>query len=73
MALAGCVGNLFDRLLTLFGVYEGVVDMIIFKPFDWICEALNLGTTVFNLADVFLVIGVILFAIDYMFFADKKM
>ena len=72
MALAGCVGNLFDRLLTLFGIYDGVVDMIVFKPFDWICEFFNLGTTVFNLADVFLVVGVILFAIDYCFFADKK-
>ncbi len=72
MALAGCVGNLFDRMITVFGWTEGVVDMIVFKPFDWLCELLHLGTTVFNLADVFLVIGIIVFAIDFCFFADRK-
>ena len=72
MALAGCVGNLFDRMITVFGWRNGVVDMIIFKPFDWICELLHLGTTIFNLADVFLVLGIIIFAIDFCFFADRK-
>jgi signal peptidase II len=72
LALAGCVGNLFDRLITVFGWRAGVVDMIILKPFDWICELLHLGTTIFNLADAFLVIGVIGFAIDFCFFADRK-
>ena len=72
MALAGCVGNLFDRMITVFGWRDGVVDMIILKPFDWICELLHLGTTIFNLADVFLVLGIIIFAIDFCFFADRK-
>ena len=72
MALAGCVGNLFDRMITVFGWRDGVVDMIILKPFDWLCELLNLGTTIFNLADVFLVLGIIIFAIDFCFFADRK-
>lgn len=72
LALAGCVGNLFDRLLTVLDVRAGVVDMIIFKPFDWLCELFHLGTTIFNLADAFLVVGVILFAIDFCFFAERK-
>ncbi len=72
MALAGCVGNLYDRLITVFGWRQGVVDMIIFKPFDWLCELFHWGTTIFNLADVFLVIGIIVFAIDFCFFADRK-
>ena len=72
MALAGCVGNLFDRMITVFGWRDGVVDMIILKPFDWFCELLHLGTTIFNLADVFLVLGIIIFAIDFCFFADRK-
>jgi signal peptidase II len=72
MALAGCVGNLFDRMITVFGWRDGVVDMIILKPFDWLCELLHLGTTIFNLADVFLVLGIIIFAIDFCFFADRK-
>ena len=72
MALAGCVGNLYDRMITVFGWRKGVVDMIVFKPFDWICEKLHLGTTIFNLADTFLVIGVIIFAIDFCFFAERK-
>lgn len=72
MALAGCVGNLFDRMITVFGWRSGVVDMIILKPFDWLCELFHLGTTIFNLADVFLVIGIIVFAIDFCFFAERK-
>lgn len=72
LALAGCVGNLYDRLVTVLGLRSGVVDMIIFKPFDFLCELFHLGTTIFNLADAFLVVGVILFAIDFCFFAERK-
>ncbi|MGM9969510.1 MAG: signal peptidase II [Anaeroplasma sp.] len=76
MALAGCVGNFYDRLVSVIpGVNNyrpGVVDMIIFKPFDAICEFFHLGTTVFNVADSFLVVGLIIFAIDLLFFADRR-
>ena len=76
LAFAGCVGNFFDRLISVIpGLSEyrpGVVDMIIFKPFDWLCTALNLGTTVFNVADMYLVIGLIIFAIDYIFLAERR-
>ena len=76
MALAGCVGNFFDRLISVIPSLSdsrpGVVDMIVFKPFDWLCEALNLGTTVFNVADAFLVVGLILYAIDLIFFHERR-
>lgn len=76
MAWAGCFANFFDRFISLIPplneTREGVVDMIIFKPFDYICEFFNLGTTVFNVADAFLVVGLILFAIDYIFLAEKR-
>ncbi len=76
MALAGCVGNFFDRLLSVIpqtaNARPGVVDMISFKPFDWLCEALNLGTTVFNVADMYLVLGVIIYAIDLIFFQERR-
>ena len=75
MALAGCMGNLFDRFITITPLKSGrngVVDMIVLKPFDFICEKLGLGTTVFNVADMFLVIGLIVFAIDMIFFEDRR-
>ena len=76
MALAGCVGNFFDRLVSIIpqtaAARPGVVDMISFKPFDWLCNALHLGTTVFNVADMYLVIGLIIFAIDLIFFQERR-
>ena len=76
MALAGCVGNFFDRLLSIIpqtaSTRPGVVDMISFKPFDWLCNALHLGTTVFNVADTYLVIGLIIYAIDLIFFQERR-
>lgn len=76
MAWAGCFANFFDRIISIIPPFnetrEGVVDMIIFKPFDYICEFFHLGTTVFNVADMFLVIGLILFSIDYIFLSEKR-
>lgn len=72
MALAGCVGNLFDRFMTSVGVMPGVVDMIYFKPFEWICDLIHVGYGVFNLADLYLVTGICLFAFDYLFFYERK-
>ncbi|MBR6071327.1 MAG: signal peptidase II [Acholeplasmatales bacterium] len=85
LTLAGCVGNLFDRFLTangvnflsttgktIPGVNSGVVDMIYFRPFEWICDLLHMGYGVFNLADFYLVTGIILFAFDLIFFSERK-
>lgn len=76
LALAGCVGNFFDRFISVIPqlqVYrKGVVDMIQFEPFDALCRMLHLGTTTFNVADSFLVVGLILYAIDLIFFDERK-
>ncbi len=69
-ALAGCVGNLFDRFLTVlyryFGVElrKGVVDMIHFE----------FGQTTFNVADFFLVTGLCLLVLEIIldFFKQNK-
>ena len=76
MALAGCVGNFYDRLVSIIPnlsqYRKGVVDMIQFQPFDYLCELMHLKTTTFNVADMFLVVGLILFAIDLIFFDERK-
>ena len=65
-ALAGCFGNLYDRFCTVFGVRKGVIDMI----------HVSFGTTIFNVADFFLVTGLCLiileFVIDMLTQKDKK-
>ncbi len=72
MALAGCVGNLFDRFMTTVGAMDGVVDMVYFKPFEWICNLIHVNYGIFNLADLYLVTGICLFAFDYLFFYERK-
>ncbi len=72
LLLSGCVGNLFDRFMTSVGALEGVIDMIYFKPFEWIMDLFHFGYGVFNLADFYLVTGIILFAFDFIFFSERK-
>ena len=76
MALAGCVGNLYDRIISITPLStgrEGVVDMIILEPLNLISKALTGNNfPIFNIADVYLVLGMILFAIDYLFFYEKR-
>ncbi|MCR4898112.1 MAG: signal peptidase II [Acholeplasmatales bacterium] len=75
LAFTGCVGNLFDRAIAVFGIdgaRGGVIDMIQFKPFDKLCNLFGLGSTTFNLADTYLVIGVICIMIDIMFLRDRR-
>lgn len=64
LAASGTIGNLVDRFLMICNLQEGVIDFLEF----------NLGFmvwNVFNLADSFLVIGVILFGIGF-FIKDFK-
>lgn len=84
MMLAGTFGNFYDRFITSLGITylsdgkdpsrlnSGVVDMIYFKPFEWICDLIHIGYGVFNLADFYLVTGIILLAFDLIFFSERK-
>ncbi len=71
--LGGCVGNLFDRFMTSINVRNGVIDMIDFAPFNAVSRLLSKENfPTFNVADFFLVTGVILLVIDILFFMDKR-
>lgn len=76
LAFAGCVGNLIDRAICITPLKEyrnGVVDMISFGPLDSISNALfKSDFPIFNLADAFLVVGLILYAIYLLFFEGKE-
>lgn len=56
--IGGAIGNGIDRL-----VYRYVVDYFDFRLIDF---------AVFNVADSFITVGVILFAIDALFFENKR-
>ena len=73
LLLAGTAGNMIDRFFTVFDLREGVVDMIILTPLDTVWDLIT-GSRfpVFNLADVFLVIGVVLLAIDILFLEERR-
>lgn len=77
MTLAGCLGNLFDRTISIIpGISEGrvgVVDMISFEPLNYLSKLIS-GSPfpIFNLADAFLVCGLLIYAIDFIFFVDRR-
>ena len=56
--IAGAIGNLIDRCL-----YGYVVDMF---------EVQFMHFAIFNVADIFVVVGGILFCIYYLFLHDKQ-
>ena len=73
MLLAGTFGNMIDRFLTSFGIRKGVVDMIDFIPLNWINGKINgQSFPTFNVADAFLVVGVIILAIDILFLEERR-
>lgn len=61
MILSGIIGNLIDRCL-----YGKVIDFLSFK-------IINYQYPVFNMADTFIVVGVILLVIDYIFEERMKL
>lgn len=73
LMLAGTFGNCIDRFFSTIGVRDGVVDMIIFKPLDALWNAMTKSSfPIFNVADMCLVIGIVLLAIDLIFFQEKR-
>lgn len=81
LALAGCFSNLIDRTIAIIPYYNklsdggrpGVVDMIILEPLDNLFRAVFKSSfPVFNLADAFLVVGLIIFAIDELFLKERR-
>ena len=62
LMIGGMIGNFIDRVFR-FG--QGVVDFLSFTFFGW-------DFAVFNMADTFLVIGVICVIIDLLFFDGKR-
>ncbi|MDE5714859.1 MAG: signal peptidase II [Anaeroplasmataceae bacterium] len=73
LMLAGTFGNFIDRVLALFHVRDGVVDMIIFVPLDRLWEKItNSGFPIFNVADMCLVFGIVFLMVDVLFFQEKR-
>ena len=64
LALGGCIGNMIDRFLTVFKARDGVIDFLgmYIGSYTW---------PTYNIADVALVVGIIIFAIWALFFMDK--
>lgn len=75
LAFAGCFGNLIDRFICITPLKEargGVVDMISFGPLNSLSQLIShTDFPTFNLADAFLVVGLILLAIYLLFFEGK--
>lgn len=75
LMLAGTYGNLIDRFISV--VYPkgrpGVVDMIIFQPLDSLWQMMTKSSfPIWNIADACLVIGIVVLAIDILFFQEKR-
>lgn len=64
LMISGTIGNLIDRTARALFNGEGVIDFLDFEIFGY-------DFPVFNIADVLLVVGVILFAVHLIFFSEK--
>ena len=66
LALPGCFGNLIDRVIYVNGEPRGVIDFLHFY-----IDAINFDWPVFNVADMLLVVGTIVFAVFYLIYDAK--
>ena len=66
LALPGCFGNLIDRVIYVNGEPRGVIDFLHFY-----IDAINFDWPVFNVADMLLVVGTIIFAVFYLIYDAK--
>lgn len=66
LALPGCFGNLIDRVIYVNGEPRGVIDFLHFY-----IDAINFDWPVFNVADMLLVIGTLVFAVFYLIYDAK--
>lgn len=67
LCIPGDIGNLVDRLVYVDGNARGVIDFLYFHIDAW-----NFSWPVFNVADMCLVVGVIVFAIFYIIYDNKE-
>lgn len=65
LIIAGAFGNLYDRFYAVLDIRKGVVDFLEFHFGSYIFP-------VFNVADMSLVIGVIMLAVDILFLEDRR-
>ena len=66
LALPGCFGNLIDRVIYVNGEPRGVIDFLHFY-----IDAINFDWPVFNVADMLLVVGTLVFAVFYLIYDAK--
>ena len=67
IAIPGCVGNLVDRVIYSNNEWRGVIDF-----FHFYIKAIKFDWPVFNVADMLLVIGIIVFIIFYIIYERKN-
>jgi signal peptidase II len=67
MILAGTIGNMYDRVFTEIQEVRDFIKFIYWTP--WKGKAV---WPLFNLADAFICVGVLLLTIEMMFFDEKK-
>ncbi len=67
LAIPGCIGNLVDRVIYTNGDWRGVIDF-----FHIYIKAIKFDWPVFNVADMLLVVGIIVFVIFYIIYDVKN-
>lgn len=68
LIIAGTFGNAIDRLFR----GGGVIDMISMPILDKFLDIFNVGDFIFNVADFYMTLGIILFIIDIVFLERKR-